>query len=176
MATLWYAVTVRDGNDLWLYRTIKRNAEGEVFVFFPRQVKKWPHDIQPVLKKAGLPHATYHADGTVQLWDMFGKRPLAKRKQQKLDASFRGTEPLVTSPIDIRELRNAGIKCVDTYAETSEIPANKILGKGAIDSFQLHVDVAEPGSAQYPMGWKLVNQKAFKDREPWVLVTLWKLA
>lgn len=166
---------MRDGNDLWLYRTIKRNAKGEVFVFFPLLVKKWPHDIRPVLKKAGLPHATYHADGTVQLWNMFGKRPLPKQKQQKLDMSFRGAEPLVTSPIDIRELRNVGIKCVGTYADTFEIPANNIPATAANDSFQLHVDVAEPGSAEYQMGWTLVNQKAFKDREPWVLVTLWKL-
>jgi hypothetical protein len=125
-----------------------------------------------MLKKAGLPHATYHVDGTVQLWDMFGKK-LTKRKQRKLDTSFRGTEPLVTSPIDIRELRNR-IKSLASYADTFEIPANKIHATGAIDSFQLQVDVVAPGSSEYQMGWTIVDQKAFKDREPWVLVTLWK--
>ena len=174
MAALWYAVTVRDGGDLWLHRTIKRNARGEVFVFLPLQIKKWPDDVQPELKKAGLPHATYHADGTVQQWNMFGRRPLPKRGQQKLDASFRCAEPLVTSPIDLRDLRKLGIKCLDSYADTFEISANKIPASGAIDSFQLSVDVAEPGSPEYPMGWTVVDQKAFKDRVPWVLVTLWK--
>jgi hypothetical protein len=97
LADLWYAVTMREGPDALLYRRIRRNGKGEVFVFFPPAVN-WPDAEQAKAKEAGWAHATYHDDGTVQLWDLFGDKPLPPRKQQPLDKSFHGTSRSLVRP------------------------------------------------------------------------------
>jgi hypothetical protein len=173
MPNLWYAVAVRDGNNLCLYRSIRRNHKAEAFVFFP-PADKWPDEMQAESEKAGWSHATYHADGTVQVWNMLGDR-VAKRTQQKLDASFRGTEPLLTSPVILSELHREVDSIGVHFADTFEISADKIAMPQADVSFQVGVDLVEPGCSQYQMGsgWTVIDQKAFKDVEPWVLVTLW---
>jgi hypothetical protein len=46
-----FAIAVRDGKDLWLFLWLKRDATGDVYVF-------WPID-----EKGRNPHASYHASG-----------------------------------------------------------------------------------------------------------------
>jgi hypothetical protein len=174
LASLWYAVTVRESQYTWLYRSIRRNPKAEAFVFFP-PAENWPDEMQAEIDKAGWSHATYHADGTVQLWNMLGDRVVKREQQQKLDASFRGTEPLLISPINISELHRKLDSISVGFADTFEISADKVVATDTNVSFQVSVDLVQPGCPEYPYGWTLVEQKTFKDVEPWVLVTLWKL-
>ena len=44
------AVAVRDGAELWLTMTVRRDHKGDVYVIYPRQ--------------EGNPHASYHQKGT----------------------------------------------------------------------------------------------------------------
>lgn len=173
MASLWYAVAVREGNYVWLCKSIRRNPKTEAFVFFP-PAENWPDEIQAEVEKAGWSHATYHADGTVQAWNMFGDR-VAKRKQQKLDASFRGTEPLLVYPLIVSELHHRLDSTSVPFADTFEISADRVMARDTNVTFQLGVDLVQPGCAEYQMGygWTVMEQKTFKDLVPWVLVTVW---
>src|SRR6266852_3557322 len=80
-----YAVAVRDGTDMWLYKTIKRTGRGDIFVF-------WPFD----LKRGGRPHASYHADGRMHI-KKEGEMPLKPQHVQKPDASFNGCHSVIVT-------------------------------------------------------------------------------
>src|SRR5262245_34814768 len=46
-----FAISVRDGADLWLFLSLKRDRKGNVYVFWPRDDPEWN------------PHASHHASG-----------------------------------------------------------------------------------------------------------------
>jgi hypothetical protein len=158
-----YAVAVRDGEDLWLHSIIKKTYRGDVYDF-------WPHGNV----EGGWTHASYHVDGTVHIKHR-GKRPLPGLNQQRLDASFRGVEPLFTTPIYVSALRGSGRKCdLSDFANVFEIAATD-LPELPGTPFQLQTDLVEPGKSEYPMGWTKRLQKKFNDRTPWIVVTLWQI-
>ena len=155
-----YAVAVRDGGDLFVLITIVRDPKGDVHVNSPRPDPNWK------------PHASYHASGQHHA-KSFNHQSFV-RCRQRPDQNFRGTvalEHLVIGPSDHRAIK---WPCQSSdFHDVFEIAQCDLPKAG-----RLCVDLAEPGEAPimpFP-GAKMVRHGSFKDRAPWILVTLWSLS
>jgi hypothetical protein len=110
-----YAVTIRGGTNLFLFRTIKTSASG-VYVHWPMK-RFFLFDNQ---------HVSYHATGQVHIKTSPNPkdRPLPPRHQQRPDASLKGVEGMLLTPIYAGELKR---KCSPSnYDEVFEIPISDI--------------------------------------------------
>ncbi len=96
--SLYAAVAVRDGGDLFLVISIRRRASGDVYVNFPRD-----HD--PTWK----PHTSVHASG--QRHQKSFNHKFDVKHRQKPDASFGGTENVVTIGVASDEPRKINKPC-----------------------------------------------------------------
>ncbi len=155
---LVYAVAIRDEHHLWLFHWIKRSSKGDYFVLIPRDDRSWN------------PHASYHRDGRHHQKGHDQKWLVTQR--QKPDASFKGNENVLTSPITVQDVRAVKAICdVADFSDIFEIPA-EMLDRGKHD---IAVDLIErEGKALWNPG-KCVMQKRFTACVPEILVTLWQV-
>ena len=150
-----YAVSVREGVDLWLTLWVRRSPKGEFFVMVPRGDQDW--DI----------HTSYHLDGTLHM-KSHGRMDLPSKKCQVLTGAFRGTQPLVTyagyAPSSV------GAICDPTAFSGIVELAPGILGPR---DGQITVDLVEPGCQPAHVPWvKVARQEVFRDILPWVVITV----
>ncbi len=158
------AVAVRDGSNLLLFRTIKRKATTDVYVLWP-------------IKKFLLfdnPHASYHASGQVHIKTSPKRKPLPPRQQQKPDASLKGIEGMLLTPIDAGELKTN--LHPSRYHDVFEIPITDISPPEHTGTYQVYFALAERGVAvpvpDMPGQPRLIRQHTFQDDVPWIVVTL----
>jgi len=154
-----YAVAVRDGQDLFLFLSICRGPQGDVYVNFPRDCKpRWK------------PHSSYHASGQ-QHQRSFGHKFLVQHGH-KPDANFINTANVVTTGIASDEPRLINTFCQATdFQEVFEIP----IGELRSEKYRpfLSVDITEVnGSPIITPEAKVLRQAIFQDSVPWILVTL----
>lgn len=154
-----FAVTVRDGADLFLCFSICRCSHGDVYVNFPR-------DYKPCWK----PHSSYHASGQHHQ-KSFGHKTLVHHRQ-KPDANFCGTENVVTTGIASDEPRAINIPCQMTdFYDMFEIPLSDLRSE-KYRTF-VSVDIAKPnGQPIITPRARVIRQAIFQDAIPWILVTL----
>jgi hypothetical protein len=159
-----YAVVVRDSADLFLFLSLARAASGDVYVNIL-------HNQQGLGWERWKPHSSYHASGQHHQ-KSFGRKGLVYRRQ-KPDANFRGTENVVTMGIVRDEARRLNTPCEMTdFQEAFEIPVDQLKPEGRT---HISVDLTEPnGKAIISLKAKVIQQYAFKDTVPWILVTLFE--
>lgn len=154
-----YAVAVRDREDLLLFLAICRAPDGDVYVNFPR-------DYEPDWK----PHSSYHASGQHHHKSFGYKAPV--RYRPKPDASFRGTENVVTTGIASDEPRAISTPCHSaSFEDVFEIPLSDLRA----DKYRtfVSVDISDrDGKPIITPGAKVIRHAVFKDAVPWILVTL----
>ncbi len=132
---LVYAIAMRDGGDFWLYKTIKQTGKGEIFVF-------WAFD----LARGGRPHASYHTNGRLHLKKKKDEMPLDPHYVQRPDASFRGCQQVVMSPISIAETKSWNTNCrISGYEGVFEIPTSDVSPNEYVGRFQVDVSLVKPG-------------------------------
>jgi hypothetical protein len=161
-----YAVAVRDGSKLFLFRKIKRQATTDIYV-------SWP------LKRFLFfdnPHATYHASGQLHLKTSPKCKVLPPEYRQKPDASLKGVEGIVMTPIHAKELKKT---CIPSrYDNVFEIPISDISAGLYVGDYQMQFALAEAGVpvpvTDMPGSPQLIRQYAFRDDVPWIVVTLFK--
>lgn len=154
-----YAIAVRDGKELFLFLSICRDQQGNVYVNFPR-------DYEPDWK----PHSSFHASGQHHQ-KSFGRKEFV-RHRQKPDVNFRGVENVVTTGIASDEPRALNIPCQSASFEgVFEI----LLSDLRPEKYRtlVSVDVSEPhGNPIITPGANVIRQAVFRDTVPWILVTL----
>lgn len=158
-----YAISVRDGDDLFLVLTIRRSPQGDVYVNFPRdQIRNWK------------PHSSYHASGQCHQ-KSFNHKALVRRRQ-KPRADFRGAENVVTIGIACDEPRAIGAPCRKAdFHEVLEIPVS-ILRPERYRTM-ISVDITEAdGAPVITPGAQVIRQGIFRDAVPWIQVTLFDFA
>ena len=154
-----YAVAVRDVSSLRLFCRIRRSRNGDIYVLMPRDEPGWD------------PHASYHSDGWYHIRSHGWKHLPTLR--QKPDASFRGVETVFEFTIQPGEASTLSDLCTpQKFNDVFEIPLED-LPPG--EYHPLRVDLVEPGKDVHLAPWREhVRQKCFRDREPWLLVSLWR--
>jgi hypothetical protein len=163
-----FAIAVRDDEGLWLVMSLRRDRKGNVHAF-------WPTGAQA--EKGYNPHVSHHASGWTH-FKTFDKPLLPPEKRQKPDASFSGTEQVVTTPICLQTLRGTRAfkrPCrVEKYpGGVFEIAASEISptppGRTAVA-----IDLVSPGAPPliYPLTAAL-RRHIFTDAIPHISVTLW---
>ena len=159
--SLYAAVAVRDGGDLFLVISIRRRASGDVYVNFPRD-----HD--PTWK----PHTSVHASG--QRHQKSFNHKFDVKHRQKPDASFGGTENVVTIGVASDEPRKINKPCqASDFQDVIEIPLLDVRAERYLT--YISVDMAEPDQ-QPPLfpGARILRQEVFMDSVPWVFVTVYE--
>jgi hypothetical protein len=159
-----FAVAIRDGSDLFLWFRIRRAASGDLYYMIPtgrteREWKKWD------------PHGSLHKDGSSHHKSF--DRKMSPKKGQKPDATFKGTETLITRPIASGEPRRFGVICNPSeFSEVMEIPVEMLSAK-KYDTF-ISIDLTAPrGEAILTMpDRQVLTQHIFDDAVPHVLVSL----
>lgn len=156
------AIAVRDG-DLFLIATVVRAATTDVYVNWPRDhVAGWK------------PHTSYPASGQhhqKSFWKAF-----LVRKEQKPDATFKGTVNLVCFGVATGEHTALNLRCnPGNFADVFEIPATMLRPEKY--TTYVYVDLVEPGVSPTLVSGALVRQQAmYKDAEPWIVVTFLEVA
>lgn len=154
-----YAVTVRDGADLFLLFDIRRKPAGDVYVNNPRDDPRW---------KA---HTSYHASGQTH-HKSFGHKAVV-RHLQKPGANFVGTENVVTQGIASDEARtNTPVRAAD-YDDVFEIQIADL--RPEMYRTALSVDLTD-GEAKptITVGARVLRQRVFADAVPLIVVTLFE--
>ena len=154
-----YGVVVRDG-DLFLFWRIRRSDKGDVYVLFP-------HD------QEANPHASYHADGKHHQKSSDQRLQTAVQRQRP-DNSFQGVENVVCTGIAAGDAQAINVKCqASDFAEVLEIDHNFLVPTKF--KTYLSVDLTDSnGGAGVRFGSRVVDQKTFKDRLPWILLTFYE--
>jgi len=154
-----YAVAVRDNKQLFLFLSICRTPQGDVYVNFPRNHK-------PNFN----PHSSYHTSGQHHQ-KSFGHKAMV-RYRQKPDANFRSTENVITTGIASDEPRAINMPCQTTdFHEVFEIPVSELRPEKY--RTMISVDITEAGGKPIiTPGGRVVRQAIFKDEIPWILVTV----
>lgn len=155
---LLYAVAVRDNAHLWLVLWVKRSTRGEYFVMFPRDEAGWD------------PHASYHRDGRHHHKSHDRKMIITPR--QPPTVGFRGTEQMLTTPIELENVRAVKALCDPSqFTGVFEIPGGLLRQRGS----GVAVDVTEANGPPLAQPWsEIVMQARFSDAVPEVLLTLWR--
>src|SRR5713101_351949 len=90
-----FAIAVRDDEGLWLVMSLRRDRKGNVHAFWPTGARA---------ETGYHPHVSHQASGWTH-FKTFDKPLLPPEQRQKPDASFSGTEHVVTTPICLQTLR-----------------------------------------------------------------------
>jgi len=155
------AIAVRD-TDLFLMATVVRSAATDVYVNWPRNNDaKWK------------PHTSFHASG--QHHQKSFNKALGVRKEQKPDATFKGTRTVVSFGLATGEHMAVNEQCDPSkFAAVFEIPLALVQPKKY--STWAYVDLVEPGMepALFP-GATIRKQEVYKDAEPWIVLTFLEL-
>jgi len=163
-----FAIAVRDDEGLWLVMSLRRDRKGNVHAFGSTGARA---------EKGYNSHVSHHASGWMH-FKTFDKPLLPPEKRQKPDASFSGTEQVVTTPICLQTLRGTRAfkrPCrVEKYpGGVFEIAASEISptppGRTAVA-----IDLVSPGAPPliYPLTAAL-RRHIFTDAIPHISVTLW---
>lgn len=140
----------------YLVLRVVRNKRGEVFCVVPRDDREgWD------------PHVSRHLSGQ-EHHKSFGQ-PFIVRRRQKLDQSFRGSENLVTMPVDADGLQVLG--GASEFDSVFSIPLSDIRSDPPT---LLAVDLTEPFEAPVVTnGARVIRQFNIIDQTPWIVVTLY---
>jgi len=57
------------------------------------------------------------------------------------------------------------------YTDVFEIAGGDLSENRVSGTFQISVDLVEPGKREYPYGWNLLSQKGFKEGVPWIVIS-----
>jgi hypothetical protein len=149
------AVAVRDGEQLLLAMTVRRDHKGDVYVIYPRQERN--------------PHASYHRDGTFH--HKSDNHAMMSKQRQPLTSAFKGCEHmgmfLGHGP------KTTGAICNPAnFSEVIEI-APGILGPR--DGY-VAVDLVGPGCDPSELFNPVTHAQVFKDSIPWIVVRVGKQA
>ncbi len=153
------AIAVRD-QTLHLEASVVRKAASDVYLNFHRD-----HD--PNWK----PHGSYHASGQFH-HKSYGRQLGSPVLDQKPTSSFKGTKNLASFGLATGEWLFFHQPCdPSNFDEVFEIPA--ALLRPEKYSTYVYTDLVEPGvpPTLYP-GASILKQSAYKDAEPWIVVTL----
>jgi hypothetical protein len=147
-----YAVTLREGSDLWVALWVKRSKKGEWFVMV-REGTNW--DV----------HNSYHCDGTKHL-KSYNYKLNDWTRGQRLDGTFRGTESLGAigvgwDPKNVREHYEP-----EKFSGVMEVPPDVLCGGTII------IDLVEPNFDPPPSLNKIVMQIIFCDVVPWLVIRI----
>jgi hypothetical protein len=149
------AVAVRNGAELLLTMTVRRDHKGDVYVIYPRL--------------EGNPHASYHRDGTFH--HKSDNHAMMSQKRQPLTDAFKGCEHMGMfaghGPKTIGAICNPA-----NFSEVIEI-APGILGPR--DGY-VAVDLVEPGYEPLELFNPVTHAQVFKDSIPWIVVRVGKQA
>ena len=149
------AVAVRNGAELLLTMTIRRDHKGDVYVIYPRQ--------------EGNPHASYHRDGTFH--HKSDNQAMMSQKRQPLIDAFKGCEHmgmfLGHGPKKIGAICNPA-----NFSDVIEIEPGIL---GPRDGY-VAVDLVEPGCDPLDLFNPVTHERAFKDSIPWIVVRVGKQA
>jgi hypothetical protein len=149
------AVAVRDGTELLLTMTVRRDHKRDVYVIYPRQ--------------EGNPHASYHHNGTFH--HKTHDHAMMPSTRQPLTDAFKGCEHMGMfgghGPKTIGAICNPA-----NFSAVIEV-APGILGPG--DGF-VAVDLVEPGCDPIDLFNPVTNAQVFKDAIPWIVVRVGKHA
>jgi hypothetical protein len=150
-----YAVALREGSDLWLALWVRRSRKGEFFVMLPRGERDWNV------------HASYHLDGARHV-KSFDCKLLPPTKCQPLTGTFRGAEALVV-------FAGYGPKSVGATCGPAAFSGVVEVAPGVLGprDGQIAVDLVEPGCDPPAIPWaRIVQREVFRDRPPWVVITI----
>lgn len=154
-----YAVAVRDDKELFLFLSICRGSEGDIYVNFPR-------DYEPDWK----PHSSFHASGQHHQ-KSFGHKYMV-RQEQKPDETFWGSKNVVSTGIAADEPRaiNTSYQATD-FQGVFEIPISELRKEKY--RTMISVDITDTsGKPIITPGARILRQTIFKDAIPWIVVTL----
>jgi hypothetical protein len=149
-----YALAVREGDDLQLVLSVRRNPKGEFFVLVPHPDGKWDA------------HLSYHRSGKLHI-KTHGGRPTPAVQRQSLRGQFRGTEHLGKFNVKV-----VGVICDSSkFTKVMEVPADELASR---DSF-VAVDLVAPGGRPMPeeeLLGKIVREKVFDDTDPQIAIRI----
>ena len=144
-----YAVAVRECARLWLTLWVKRNRNGEFFVFQPRSDLTWRN-----------PHTSYHKNGQFHSKSFDDRARTIKTIQPPRGTvqlgNYMGHDPLkegkICDPAD--------------FTGIIEVPSG-ILGptKGNVI-----VDLVEPGCEPLPELYPILQRQTFQNFVPWLVI------
>ena len=154
-----YAVAVRNGENLFLFLSICRAPQGDVYV-------NWPRRYEPDWN----PHSSYHASGQYH-HKSFGHKALV-RHRPKPDANLPDTENVVTTGIASDEPSAVNTPCrPESFEDVFEIPLSDLRPE-KYRTF-VSVDISDrDGEPIITPGATVIRQAVFRDSVPWICVTL----
>jgi hypothetical protein len=151
-----YAVAVPERGGLWLALWVKRDKDGQFFVFHSRSDPMWKE-----------PHTSYHKSGQLHSRS-FGDCPRIIRMLPPPTVAFRGTVQLgiYAGHDPLRERMNCDPAEFSGVVEVS----SGVLGpaKDAV----IVVDLVEPGCEPLPAMYPILQRQTFQDFEPWLVITV----
>lgn len=151
------AVAVRDG-DLFLLATVVRAAQTDVYV-------NWPRDY---VKAGTLTLAITHLGSINQ--KSHGKA-FSIQEKQKPDPTFKGAVNVVQFGVAAEEHKALNLRCdPKDFSDVFEIPIAQV--RPETYKTYVYVDLVEPNvdPVLFP-GGIVRQQEAYKDVEPWIIVT-----
>ena len=152
-----YAVAVReDDGTLYLVHRIHRSQKGEIFRMWAGRGNRDPP-------------TSYHSNGRMHQKSYDHKHLVWKK--QKPGEHLKGCEPMADTPLASDEHLAINEVCDPAkFSEVMEIPVAEIAPEHAY----LSIAVCEPGVEPIlPKGAFIRCRRVFKDRAPWILVTLY---
>lgn len=158
-----YAVIIKDTDELFLFLSINRSKQGDVYVNF--------HEHHPNHK----PHSSYHASGQLhhKSWKHYS---FPIRKHQKPDSSFKDSESIIVTSIRKGDGKAWNIKCDPIEYTDSMIIRDEIITPEF--GFQFNVEIVEPGkqpwSSTYPY-IQMIQQHVFDKNSPWIVASLYQM-
>jgi hypothetical protein len=154
-----FAIGVDDGATFWIVLTIRRSAQGDVYVNFPR-------DATPGWK----PHASYHSSGQHHQKSFNQKGAL--QHLSKPDANFKGSVNVVTTGLATGEAQAIGLKKDPVEFDDSLRILEAEISPERYRTY-VSVDLVEPAELyRLATKEKVLRQAVFKDAIPWIVVTL----
>ena len=143
------AVAVRNGAELLLTMTVRRNHKGDVYVIYPR------HE--------GNPHTSYHADGTFH--HKSDNHAMMSEKRQPLTDAFKGCGHM--GMFAGHEPKAIGAVCNPAnFSEVIEIEPGIL----SLRDGYAAVDLVEPGCDPLELFNPVTHERVFKDSIPWIVV------
>ena len=148
-----YGVAVQD-EGLWLTLWVRRSWKGEFFVFMPRA-------------DGSDAHASYHRDG--RFHHKSEGRSFAKKKLQRLDQPFTGTEHL-------SGWGGHGPKTVGAVCDPDVFDGMVVLPPGVLGprDGDVVVDLVAPGYDPITWPGEQIRKEIFKDAEPWIVIRVFR--
>ncbi|WP_405364715.1 hypothetical protein [Kitasatospora sp. NBC_00039] len=159
---LKYAIAVRDGAGLHQVFDIRRSEDGDVY---------WNFLARPCF----MSHTSYHQSGQTHHKSL-RQRMFPTRQKQQPDATFQGTETVLTSSIRAGDARAINQPCnPGEFTAVMEIAESSLEG----DEFgcQFSLEITEPGVQSFYSTWansEVIQQRRSEEHSPHLVFTLYK--